>query len=258
MPELSLLIGPFVVGTYLNAILYGVLLVQANIYYSTCKGDKVWVRYLVLFLIIAETVNAITDFELTWQPLIAENGTSRALEVSPTGLRAEPVVTSTISTLVEIFMAWRIRKLISSNLLFGLITFLAISSLVGGVSSTILVSLMPDYSQFVKFQWAIMTWLISSAMADIVIAISLVVYLVKSKGNFKATDTVIDRIIRVTVQTGALTSIAAISDLLTFVLDSHSTLQFIWDLPMAKLYTISLLSSLQCTRTMASGCSTKM
>ena len=55
-------------------------------------SDKVWVRYLVrlyqwsfhvtyseynfkvLFLIIAETVNAITDFELTWQPLITENG----------------------------------------------------------------------------------------------------------------------------------------------------------------------------------------
>ncbi|KAE9397175.1 hypothetical protein BT96DRAFT_996014 [Gymnopus androsaceus JB14] len=244
MPDLSLLIGPFVVGSYFNAILYGVLLVQANIYYSTSKGDRLWMRYLVLFLIIAETVDVIADFELIWQPLITENGTSRALEVSPTALRAEPVVTATISTLVEIYMGWRIRKLTSSNLLFGLIAFLAFSSLVGGVSSTILVSLMPEYSQFINFQGAILTWLISSATADIVIAVSLVVYLVKNKGNFKATDTVIDRIIRVTVQTGALTSIAAISDCLTFVLDSHSTLQFIWDLPLAKLYTISLLSSL--------------
>lgn len=111
------------------------------------------------------------------------------------------LIQATISTLVEIYMGWRIRKLTSSNLLFGLIAFLAFSSLgnlsansltlnilrtshysqtVGGVSSTILVSLMPEYSQFINFQGAILTWLISSATADIVIAVSLVVYLVSN------------------------------------------------------------------------------
>ncbi|KAE9393233.1 hypothetical protein BT96DRAFT_999608 [Gymnopus androsaceus JB14] len=253
-PGLAPLIGPFVVGAYLNAILYGVLLVQAKTYFTVCKGDKLWVRYLVHFLIIAETVNVVIDFGLIWQPLITENGeisffkrfattrkkigTSRALEVSPIALRADPVVTAVVSTVVEIYMGWRIRQLTSSNLLFMLIMFLAFSSLVGGVSSTIFVSLMPEYSRFREFQWAILTWLISSATADIVIAVSLVIYLV---------DKELQRQLRsnryVTVQTGALTSIAAISDFLTFVL-TRSTLQFIWDLPLGKFYTISLLSSL--------------
>ncbi|KAF5353030.1 hypothetical protein D9757_011856 [Collybiopsis confluens] len=269
MSAVGKLIGPLLVGAYLNAIMYGVLLVQVSFLPSTSSKchtrDRSKGAFLfhclqkVAFLLAVETVSVWADFAVVWEPLVAENGGSlslilfsllikhkgsaRALEVSPIGLRADPIVTSLISTTVQIYMGWRIRRLTASTLLFGIIVLFAFASQAAAISSTILLSKAPAYVDFDRLNGSIYSWLTSSAVADVIIAVSLVVYLMKSRGNSAATDSVIDRIIRITVQTGALTSVAAITDLLTFAF-SRSTIQFIWDFSLGKLYTISLLSGL--------------
>jgi hypothetical protein len=45
---------------------------------------------------------------------------------------------------------------------------------VGGVATTVAVTLVPEYSRFKQFQGAIITWLASSAIADVFITASLV------------------------------------------------------------------------------------
>ena len=52
------------------------------------------------------------------------------------------------------------------------------STLVGGVASTVQVALHPVFSGFLGFQWSITTWLVSSAVCDVAIAISLALSLV--------------------------------------------------------------------------------
>jgi len=65
----------------------------------------------------------------------------------------------------------------------------------------------------------------------------------QKSGNF-ISDTLVNQIIRITLQTGALTTTFAILDVLMFIIPKNSTWQFIWDLPLGKLYTNSLLSTL--------------
>ncbi|KAF5353032.1 hypothetical protein D9757_011854 [Collybiopsis confluens] len=244
MSDTTLLIGPMFIGAYLSAILFGVTLVQAHSYFTVYKNDRPAIRSLLIFLLLAETVKVGTDFAAIWEPLVTDNGSARALEISPIGIHADPMITSFISTAVQLFRAWQIRTFTASKVLPIILVFFAFASLVGGVSSTIFVSMAPAYSDFGRLNGPIYTWLISSAVADIIIAISMVIQLLKKKeGTSPKTETVIDRIIRMYVQTGALTSIAAIADLLTFAF-SGSTIQFIWDFSLGKLYTISLLSSL--------------
>ncbi|KAK7460810.1 hypothetical protein VKT23_008739 [Stygiomarasmius scandens] len=148
------------------------------------------------------------------------------------------------STIVQLCLAWRIRILNKSNVLFGGILFFTFSSFVGGVASTVCAALIPEFVRFKQFRWAILTWLSSTAVADVAISAYLVHFLVMNKGNFKKTDTVINKLIMLTIQTGAITSAAAVADLLTFMLIPDTTIQFIWDFSLCKLYSNCLLSTL--------------
>ncbi|KAF5341381.1 hypothetical protein D9758_012262 [Tetrapyrgos nigripes] len=181
-----------------------------------------------MVLLIAETVNTGLDFGIIWEPLIRNFG-----HISPRVphfLASDPVVTSFISTIVQIYYGWRVRVFTKSNLLAGLVFLLAFVSLASGVTSTILVTLNPEFSDIPKFQWMLMIWLSSSVRYK--------------RDTLDVTVSVANKIILLTIQTGTITSLAAIADVLTFNLIKNSTIQFIWDFSLSKLYTNSMLSTL--------------
>ncbi|TEB27758.1 hypothetical protein FA13DRAFT_1794505 [Coprinellus micaceus] len=70
-----------------------------------------------------------------------------------------------------------------------------------------------------------MLWLISSAVGDLAVAVSLVWHL----------------IIRLIIRTGMVAAIFATLDVICF---SHTTINFIWDFALEKLYTKTLTSTL--------------
>lgn len=72
---------------------------------------------------------------------------------------------------------------------------------------------------------------------------ALVYTLRKSRTGFAGTDDIVSRLVRSTIQTGMLTSMFAFIDLILF-LASTSTLHLVFNLPLAKLYVNTLLSTL--------------
>ncbi|KAF9490595.1 hypothetical protein BDN71DRAFT_1592778 [Pleurotus eryngii] len=244
MPGVGLLFGPMLIGVYLNTILYGVLVVQTFIYYQTYKNDKPWIRYLILYLFILETLNTGFDIGMMYEPLIVRYATPRATIVAPIMLSADPIATVMISTPVQLFIAWRINIITKSRLTAGIVSFFSICAFIGGIATTISVTLIPEYARLHEFDGAVITWLASSAAADIVITSSLVISLYRRKTGVRATDDVINRIIRLSVQTGMITAISAAADVIIFVVVPNTTLNFVWDFALSKLYTNSLLSTL--------------
>ncbi|KAJ7270637.1 hypothetical protein B0H12DRAFT_970855, partial [Mycena haematopus] len=68
----------------------------------------------------------------------------------------------------------------------------------------------------------------------------------KHRTGCNATDTKVDRIIRLTIQTGMITSICSVIDLGLFLGDVSGlfVVHLLFNLPLAKLYSNSLMSSL--------------
>uniref|UniRef100_A0A0W0FXR4 DUF6534 domain-containing protein n=1 Tax=Moniliophthora roreri TaxID=221103 RepID=A0A0W0FXR4_MONRR len=256
-PEARKLFGPLLIGAFLNAILYGVFLMQHGPLARHSRIISLAEVILsqqdalsVLFLLILETINTGLDFGIIWEPLIETFGDSRALQVQPIPssqvLASDPIMTAIISTIVQVFFALRTYRMTKSKVLLSTICALAFCSLVGAVTSTAFIATSLRWDHFPVYRGPILTWLLASALCDIVISISLVGALYKGKGSFKSTNSLINKIILLTVQTGTITSVAAIGDALTFlfVLNSHTTIQFIWDFSLSKLYSNSLLSTL--------------
>jgi len=245
MPSVELLFGPMLIGAFLNTILYGVLLVQTFIYWRTYRNDSTWLRYFILYLVVVETLNTGMDIAIIYEPMVKRYATPHATKFVPLMLYAEPLMTGVISTPIQLFVAWRIKVISGSWVMASIICFFATCSFIGSLAGTIAASLFPEYEQLQDFKPAIITWLTSSAAADVLITVSLVWSLYKRRSNVsKKTNAVVDRIIRLTVQTGLITAISAIVDVVTFTTVTHSTMNFVFDFALGKLYTNSLLSTL--------------
>ncbi|KAJ3889954.1 hypothetical protein GG344DRAFT_66681 [Lentinula edodes] len=242
-PPLSMIFGPLLVGVFLNCILYGVLVVQIFIYFQTYKKDNQRIRALVWYLFIMETLNTGFDIGLMLEPLVFRYGTERAVTRVPIMLSADPIVTVMISTPVQIFMAWRIKVISQSTVLFYGITFFSVCSFIGGLANTIAVTIINEFANLHQFDGSVITWLASSAVTDILITVTLVWILWKKRTNIRATDDAVSRIIRLTVQTGAITAFSAILDVILFLAIPNTTVNFVWDFALSKLYTNALIST---------------
>ncbi|KAJ7925589.1 hypothetical protein B0H13DRAFT_2314387 [Mycena leptocephala] len=243
-PDITLFFGPMLLGVILNTLLYGILLVQAFMYYNRYKNDRPWFRYLVFYLVILETVNWVCDIGLIYEPLIIRYGKPEALITSPLMLRVDAVLTVLISTPIQLFIAWRVRVVTRSWVSPVIISILAIISFGGGIATTTVVSIHPDFASFSSFHPEVITWLVSSTACDVFLTASLVRSLWTRKTNVISTDSYINKIIRLTVQTGFITATAAFLDMLFFIVFPQTTFNFMIDFGLSKLYTNALISTL--------------
>ncbi|XP_006462210.1 hypothetical protein AGABI2DRAFT_119069 [Agaricus bisporus var. bisporus H97] len=129
-----------------------------------------------------------------------------------------PTLTAVIALMVQLFFTWRVYVLTRNRLLVVIVGLLALASAVCGCLTTWEVIAIPQFARFQNFRQ-------------------------KHKTGFRGSDMVVDRIIRLTVQTGLATSIVATVDL-TLYLASTSGIHLLFNFALCKLYSNSLMSSL--------------
>ncbi|KAI0787227.1 hypothetical protein BC629DRAFT_498007 [Irpex lacteus] len=152
-------------------------------------------------------------------------------------------MTAIIAAMVQMFFAWRVKVLTGKWIIFAAIATCSFCQLCGGIGVAVAIHFIPAFADFLKFKAAVIIWLAFSAAADVLIAVSLVWYLRQHRTGFSGSDDAIDRIIRLTVQTGLITAVCATVDLIVFLVDD-TNVHTAFNLPLAKLYTNTLLSSL--------------
>ncbi|KAI0771212.1 hypothetical protein BD413DRAFT_65230 [Trametes elegans] len=235
--------GPLFIGMAFNILLYGIMVTQVYMYFQMYKNDKTWMKMFVLFLLLCDTVNCAFDVAFIYHPLVNNFGNLDVLERATWLFATDPVMTGLIAGLVQLFFAWRVKVLTSNWIAVVLIAFSAVAQFCGGLGTSIAIGMVPEFTHFQQFQIIVIIWLAFSAVADTLITASLVWHLRTHKTGMPVTDDIINKIIRLTMQTGLLTAVCAIIDLVIFV-TSSSGLHLLFNLPLSKLYTNSLMSSL--------------
>ncbi|EIW77424.1 hypothetical protein CONPUDRAFT_157673 [Coniophora puteana RWD-64-598 SS2] len=218
--NVELVFGPMLIGVFMNCILYG-----------------------VLYILVTETVNTGSDMGLVYEPLVLQWGMEKATVFVPLMLTASPIVTVMTSTPIKLFLAWRVKLASNSTVIPLIICILAVTSLIGGVATTISLCFIKQFSQLHRFEPAVLVWLVSSDVADVLITSSLSLNLYHKKTGTRTTDDLLDRIIRLTIQTGLVTTTVAIAELVVYS-TTTTTLFCLFDFVLAKLYSNSLLSTL--------------
>ncbi|KAJ6533936.1 hypothetical protein DFH09DRAFT_1284345 [Mycena vulgaris] len=240
--DVHLLYGPLLVGVLFNMILYGVLVAQQLTYLQTSHKDPWWMSILVWGVFFVETANTALDIGMIYEPLILHYG---APPINlPTVFITQPICVMLVGFPIQLFFIWRIRTLTGQNVIPFVIFLFSLVALGGGLWTTVRIPAVAEFRRVPILHTSATVWLIGSAGTDLCIAFSLAIALKRMKTGFATTDTVVDKIIRMTVQTGMLTALFSILDVVSFLTIANATVNFMWNIPISKLYSNCLMSTL--------------
>ncbi|KAJ6493752.1 hypothetical protein C8R47DRAFT_419801 [Mycena vitilis] len=237
------LLGPFYFGVILGTFLYGILVLQAITYYQSFKHDKTWLRCFVGYLFFVETVSTGMSVAMIYEPLVAQFGTDKPMSLFPSLLPSQPFLEAAVFVPVQFFYAWRISVIMRNYWVPALICVTSLTSMVGAVWTGIIVSQVKVYEEKPKINQTALIWSCSAAGADVVITAALMLSLKLRKTGIKRTDDTINTIVRHAVQTGLVTVAFTLLDVVLFVAISNSTLNFVFDFGLPKLYSNALIST---------------
>ncbi|KAG8703593.1 hypothetical protein FRC08_002749, partial [Ceratobasidium sp. 394] len=61
MAVLDLILGPILLGSFLNVLLCGILIAQVTWYFVVHKYDQTWIKLMVAWLLLLDILNSIFD-----------------------------------------------------------------------------------------------------------------------------------------------------------------------------------------------------
>lgn len=235
--------GPFLIGLTMNIFLYGVTTTQAYLYFTKYKRDRLWLRSLIGVLYLADSLNCIISIYYIYDVLITHFGAEANLLAGSWVFTVDAALTGTIGGVVQHFFAWRVHVLTKNVFTVTAIVLCSLASVAGSLSAMVSMASNPSLSLLPSRGIEVTVWLAGGVLADMIIAISLVWYLGRHKHLYPTLTSTINRILWMTVQCGFLTTIVAIIDLACY-LSISSGFHLIFSVPMPKLYTNCMLSTL--------------
>ncbi|KAJ8515700.1 hypothetical protein ONZ45_g6927 [Pleurotus djamor] len=286
---LKSIIPPYLIGLTLTLSLYGVRGFRPPnlIIISTTHPDFIEPSdhilsfiFLVSYLLAVET--ALTGYDV-WNiaiHFVVRTGVEPSYGVGLEGsfynlMQLNTILIVLVSTPVQCFYVWRFRALQNSWYLTILMYFLSFISLVMGIVTAVVVPRGIPLVIAAKFigksnfpgdsgLWTLLPtllWLGSSALVDVLVTGGLFYKLSKSRTGMKRTDTVVNSVIQLAIETGFLTSACIIAEIVLFLIeafDKHGGLNsddyfsnhgflakyVIADFALSKLYANTLLATL--------------
>ncbi|EIN09210.1 hypothetical protein PUNSTDRAFT_68119 [Punctularia strigosozonata HHB-11173 SS5] len=237
-------VGALEIGILISTVLFGVMTMQTYIYVASehFKRDKVYIKILVGFVWLTETLHTALSWSYLYGATITEFGQVLKLFLVPWDLATCVFLSGVVGCAVQSFFAWRIR-VVSSQIVIALPGWiLSVFRLALAIALTVTsmrVGLLPEFVQ--QYRW-LMNLAIANTMAlDAYNAMSLILLLRRRRSRFRNTRLVLDKLILWTVETGAVTSVASILMLACTVSMPNNAIWLGILLFYAKLYSNSLL-----------------
>ncbi|KAN0123695.1 hypothetical protein V8E53_015889 [Lactarius tabidus] len=205
-PDVIILAAPLIFGPLFNWALYGVLCVQIYVYRYNFPGDPRSLKCLAYFVLALETAQTALTGADAYYWFVAGYGNVQHLAHSHFAPIDISIMTAVASLIVQGYFCFRIWK--ASRRLSWICLVVAVSAVPqfigavwGGIESFIngkyVVSKIPAY-----------LWSVPSAMADVLIAVTMTLLL--RKASDELTDFKLTRVIRLAIETNSLTVFTAL------------------------------------------------
>jgi len=199
---------------------------------------------LVGFLFCVSILQTTMDYKNAYRTFVQYFGDFSHFDHQDWSLWGEIVVTACIGTIAQSFFLERCYRATKSKVFLCIGGAAIALSLACGIGSTVqfaqveFLSLVPDIPIFIT------TWLVVTAVIDLGIAMVLVWSLLRVKSTFHKTETVVTKLIRLTLETGSLTACIAVINLILYLALPGFAWHLIPQLIMGKMYGMCVLYTL--------------
>ncbi|KAJ6579154.1 hypothetical protein DFH09DRAFT_1310511 [Mycena vulgaris] len=244
LPNYAPLVSSQLIGSLLNFFFFGTLLIQTYVYRVCFPKDSFSVKALVYFIFIAMTVciclNA-ADVEFWYGTGFGDIGHF----ADPRNSRLyTPIMGSFIAMLVQLFFCYRIvvirRAVWPLAILIGLI---AMAQCAGGMGGGIL-SYIAKNSVHDRLRTIFVNlWLVGGSAADIIIAATMTALLF-NVSSIPATRDAVRSVVRLVIETNALSATVALLGLILFVAVPNTTYFVAPTMILPGIYANTLLVTL--------------
>ncbi|KAJ7698008.1 hypothetical protein B0H17DRAFT_978399 [Mycena rosella] len=252
--DIGRVIGPLFIGSILNWMLMGTLVMQLYTYYQTFSFDQLFLRILVNTLFVLDLAQTFVSTHFAWYFIVTMWGNASDFGVVPWSASMIPILCGIVAGTVQIFYAWRIWVLApDQRLLKGmavLIVLLALTQCTSAIVAGALVLRTPTQGELLVIKPEVTTWLSCSFIVDFFITASMTFILTQAKdqSGWGPSETVITALIHRVVQTGAASAVCAAIDLWMFVGYPGTNIHFVPAFILGKVYTNSLMLTLNLRR----------
>lgn len=237
------LAAPLLMGTLFNWGLFGILSVQVYLYHISFPRDRWTTKALVYFVYVIDTVQTCLVTRDVFNGYARHYGNLDVLDSIQTEWLAVPVFSSVVSCTVQVYYAHRIGILSGSQILRGLVCVLALVAGVSGIVAGSQAFRVPKFSEL-EGTASISTgiWLAGDAACDIIIAVLMAYFLLRHDSKISQTHAIVQRLIRLVIETGTLTALAASIDIVLYYAFPHKAYHSCPATVLAKLYSNSMLA----------------
>ncbi|KAF8272822.1 hypothetical protein EI94DRAFT_161569 [Lactarius quietus] len=242
-------IGALVFGWGISNLVFGMLCVQVWRYYQRYPNDHWSYKVLVFTLWALEAIHQAFVGHTTWFYVVENFGNIFVFFEPPVWtLCAQTVLGSLVGTIVKICFAMRVWKFSRGNyLVTGLIIGMVFAQFATAILYTIKTfQLRVDEAGQIKSIGSVALSL--GVMTDVFTATSLSYFLHKMRTGFKRSDTLINRLIIYSVNTGMLTSVFSAAVLASYNLMPANFVYISLYFILCKLFANSCVGTLNTRR----------
>ncbi|KIJ61897.1 hypothetical protein HYDPIDRAFT_30964 [Hydnomerulius pinastri MD-312] len=221
MSGLAAVNGPFVVGYTFCFGLMGVLAVQIFVYFTRFPNDRTSMKAFVTVILLLELTLTVFVFHGFWV-------------ATTMGDILEAADTQSVYLYPYLAPLTGLGSLSSQSGLFPSRTFFSMEQIDGQYIGMV----VDKRSPFIG------TWLVSSLLCDLTITIYMALSLRKSRSQFQSTRSGLVMLTRLTIQTGLITTLAALIELILGMVYYETMYHIAVFYIISKLYANCLLASL--------------
>ncbi|KAG1813404.1 hypothetical protein EV424DRAFT_64540 [Suillus variegatus] len=244
-PSLHDCFGAFLIGVVVSAVLYGVTCVQTWYYFSRYFSDPWHHKLLVGAVFVSDTTHQALITHTLYTYLVTDFGNASDLEKIVWSLLVEVLFNGFTGFMVQSFLAKRVYHLSNKNVIItASVMSLVIAELVIVV---IYVAKALELATFTQVR-QIKSWSMSinavAAAGDILIAVLLCTFLQRSRTGFRRSDTMINKLMLYTINTGLITSVCAMMSFISIVVWPDTFIYIAFYFCVGRLNCNSLLATL--------------
>jgi len=246
------ILGVLEIGVFLSLVMFGVVASQAVIYFKNSGSDRFGLKLLVGSVLFFELCHSVASCDAIYYFTITLAGVPELDKAANSyGISLLAVFETIITALVQGFFVYRIRLLSGRWHISFVSCVLGFLRLLGGMGVAaegfLDIPLEPDYFHLQDtYGWLITSALFFGAVLDVLITASLCYYIrqLYTPYNLPKSEELIHRLITFTIQTGLITSVMSVAVVIAFQTMKHNFVWLALYTFLAKLYSNSLLVSL--------------
>ncbi|EGO01615.1 hypothetical protein SERLA73DRAFT_85396 [Serpula lacrymans var. lacrymans S7.3] len=245
MAALDNTFGAALIGVVVSATLYGVTCVQTWYYFGQYPNDTWYIKLLVAAVLVSDTIHQILISHTIYTYLVTNFGDPAALGDLVWSLIVEVLFNGFTALMVQSFLAMRIWRLSGKSWIATGAVMILVFGEFGCVLAYVGKALeLETFAQLGTLKDLSMTVNAVAAAGDVLIAAILCTLLQNSRTGFRRSDTIINKLILFSINTGLLTSICAVASLISITAAPTTFIYIAFYFCLGRLYCNSLLATL--------------